>query len=69
MGNTECIGCCEEISGIGLAECDSIPDAVDHVVSWSGISDLSVFSNKPIRLKFEMNETKLYAFEFAGRKN
>jgi len=58
----------KEIGGFGLADCDLIPNAIDHVVTWAGISDLSKFSNKTIRIKFKMVDTKLFAFEFTGKK-
>jgi hypothetical protein len=58
----------QEMSGFGLNDCDPIPNAVNHVVNWMGISDLSKFSNKTIRIKFKISHTKLFAFEFTGKK-
>ncbi len=53
-----------EMPGFGISDCDMIPDSVNHEVSWSRNSDLTAFSGKVIRLKFEMSNSKLYAFEF-----
>ncbi|UCE04489.1 MAG: hypothetical protein JSW07_12745 [bacterium] len=58
----------EEISGFGIADCDPIPDSVDHVVSWSGQSDVAEFSERSIQLKFKMFNSKLYAFELRGKE-
>ena len=55
-----------EIHGFGISDCDTISDSVDHVVSWSGKSNLTTFSGKTIRLKFQMSDSKLYAFEFSS---
>ena len=54
-----------EMSGFGISDCDPITDSVTHVVSWSGNTDLTVFSGKTIRLKFVLSKGKLYAFEFS----
>lgn len=57
----------KEMPGFSIADSDPIPDSVDHVVKWAGHSDLTKFSGKSIRLKFEMSNSKLYAFELQGR--
>ncbi|MHC4623583.1 MAG: LamG domain-containing protein [Planctomycetota bacterium] len=55
----------KEISGFGLADCDVIRvDSTEKVVTWKGRSSVMSLGGKSIRLKFEMQETKLYAFEF-----
>jgi len=57
-----------EMPGFGLADCDPIGvDAVNHVVSWRGKSDVTSLSGKEIRLKFDMSNCKLYAFELRGQ--
>jgi len=53
------------IPGFAAADCDLIlTNDVAHVVSWKGKPDVSKLTGKPIRLRFEMRSTKLYAFRF-----
>ena len=40
-------------------------NSVRKKVSWQGNGNLGAFSGKPVRLKFVMRDTKLYAFQFA----
>jgi hypothetical protein len=55
----------KEIKGFGLADCDVIKaDSTDKVVTWKGKSNVKSLAGKSVRLKFEMKEAKLYAFEF-----
>jgi hypothetical protein len=55
----------KEIKGFGLANCDVIKaDSTDKVVTWKGKSSVKSLAGKTVRLKFEMQEAKLYAFEF-----
>jgi hypothetical protein len=55
----------QEISGFGLTDCDLIQgDFVEHVVTWNGDSDVSALAGTVVRLGFEMQNTKLYAFQF-----
>jgi hypothetical protein len=54
------------IKGFSMADCKPIKaDSVRHVVSWKGGSGLSKLAGKKIRLKFEMEDAKLYAMQFA----
>jgi hypothetical protein len=54
----------QEIPGFGLADCDSIStDSVRHVVTWNGSSDIKSLSGIPVRLTFQLQGAKLYAFE------
>jgi hypothetical protein len=54
------------IPGYGLDDCDSITgDFVDRAVTWHGLSNVAALAGTPVRLIFEMQNTKLYAFEFA----
>jgi len=46
-----------------ISKCDQVIDSVTNIVSWHGRSDLSRFSEIPIRLKFELSDSKIYAFE------
>jgi hypothetical protein len=53
------------IDGFGLDNCEIIKnDSVCHVVRWKGEPDLNRLAGKVVRLKFEMQSAKLYAFEF-----
>jgi hypothetical protein len=56
----------QEISGFGLSDCDPIQgDFIEHVVTWNGSSGVSTLAGSAVRLQFEMQNTKLYAFQFA----
>lgn len=53
------------LEGFTIADCDKIlTNDVDHVVTWKGKSNVSALAGKPVRLRFEMRSTKLYAFQF-----
>jgi hypothetical protein len=54
-------------TGYDFVDCDPIKtDRVEHTVSWNGKSDIGLLTGKIIRLKFEMKNTKLYAFQFVN---
>jgi hypothetical protein len=51
-------------SGFGLDDCDLIKiDSVRHTVTWKGRANIGHLSGKIIRLKFEFQNSKLYAFQ------
>ena len=53
-----------ELSGFGMSDCDTInADSVDYVVTWGGSSDVSSLEGTVVRLKFQMQNAKLYAFQ------
>lgn len=53
------------IPGFDRKDCDVIRgDAVRHSVTWKGNPDVGRLAGKIVRLKFEMQDAKLYAFEF-----
>ncbi len=55
----------KELRGYGLEDCDLIKtDSTAHHVTWNGNGDVSSLSGKSIRLKFKMQNTKIYSFEF-----
>ncbi|MHC4707715.1 MAG: LamG domain-containing protein, partial [Planctomycetota bacterium] len=55
------------IPGFDLTDCDTIQaDSVEHVVKWNGNSNVSSLEGTAVRLRFEMQDTKLYAFEFTS---
>ena len=59
----------DEIPGFAVATCDIVRgNAVEKVVTWKGNSDLASLSGQPVRLRFVMRATKLFAFQFAGGK-
>jgi hypothetical protein len=58
------------VRDFGLGDCDPIrADSVRHVVTWKGSPDVGNLAGQMVRLRFEMQNAKLYAFEFskAGR--
>jgi hypothetical protein len=55
------------IPGFGVGDCDPIQaDFIEYVVTWNGESDISALSGGVVRLQFEMQNTKLYAFQFGS---
>lgn len=54
------------VAGFTLADCDRIHTAnqVSRRVTWKGKSDVSALAGRPIRLRFVMRDTDLYAFQF-----
>ena len=56
------------IEGLGLKDCDLIHTAneINRVVKWKGNADVSRLAGKPVRLRFALKNSHLYAFQFAG---
>jgi hypothetical protein len=53
------------IGGFGLDDCDEIRgDFIDRTVTWKSGNRIEALQGKTVRLKFQMREAKLYAFEF-----
>lgn len=53
------------ISHFRLADCDPVRgNSVRKRVTWNGASDVSSLCGKPVRLRFVMKSTKLFAFQF-----
>jgi hypothetical protein len=51
--------------GFDLADCDPINiDSVQYTVTWQGKDDVGQLAGKIIRLNFELQNSKLYAFQF-----
>ena len=49
--------------GFALADCRRFSgDSVRHTVRWQSDSDLSALRGEPVRLRFQMQNTKLYSF-------
>jgi hypothetical protein len=57
----------ESLSGFDASSCDPISsDSVGHVVTWNGNSNVDALAGRIVRVKFEMQNSKLYAFQFVG---
>lgn len=53
------------IKGFTDEDCDLIRgNHVHYIVTWHGKNDVSRFAGKIVRLRFEMRNAKLYAFQF-----
>lgn len=53
------------IEEFSAGDCDPINgNFIRKVVSWRGKSDLGALAGKTVRLRFVMNDTKLYSFKF-----
>jgi hypothetical protein len=51
-----------------LADCDPVNgNSVRFVVSWKGKIDLGALAGQPLRLKFLLRSTELFAFQFQAR--
>jgi hypothetical protein len=50
--------------GFSLGECDPISvDSLDTIVSWNGKTSLNELANRQMRIRFESENSVLYAFE------
>ncbi len=55
------------LSGFTQDACDVVrSNATQRIVTWNGSSDCSDLAGKPVRLRFTMRATKLYAFQFTS---
>lgn len=53
------------IQGRSFNDCDPITgDHISKTVTWNGESDLSVLKGKPVRIRFKMRRSDLYAIDF-----
>ena len=58
------------ISGFSLADCDELfGDTVERTVSWQGKTDVTSAAGKTVRLKFELRDADVYAFQFQEEPN
>jgi len=54
------------IAGFSMADCDPIQtDSIRHVVSWKGNNNLTQLTGKSVRLKFQMQDARLFALQFS----
>jgi hypothetical protein len=55
----------KELKGFALTDCDPvIGDATSYLVSWQKNTDVSGLAGKTVRLEFELQNSKLFAFKF-----
>lgn len=55
----------ETLPGFSLKDCDvQFGDQVDRVVSWKGNDDVSKLVGQSVRLRIELKDADLYAFQF-----
>ena len=55
----------KELPGHSLEDCDPIQtDSVRQVVTWKKRSDVAALAGKPIRIRFELTDAKLFALQF-----
>ena len=54
------------LPGFGLADCDEFQgeDARAHRISWQGSGDLAALAGRPIRLRIQLENARLFAFWF-----
>jgi len=53
------------IAGFGFDDCNVIKgDSIDKTVTWKSGKSVKALQGKAVRLKFQMQDAKLYAFEF-----
>jgi hypothetical protein len=58
------------IEGFGIADCTPITtDSVRHVLKWQDNADCHLLQGRPIKLRFHLKNTNLYAFEPGIRHN
>lgn len=54
------------IDGFTLEDCDEvIGDELDRTVTWRGNSDVSALAGDPVRMRFELKDADVYAFQFS----
>lgn len=55
------------LPGYTLGDCEALRrDQVHHVVQWNGNSDLTLMAGRPVKLRFQLRNARLYAFQFVG---
>ena len=58
------------IPGFATDDCDPLRcDSTNHLVTWHGKSNLAELAGRPVRLMFEMQHCKLYAFQFIHKSH
>ena len=55
----------QPIPGFSKDDCDSFQgDAIRHVVTWKGKGRVGSLAGKPVKLRFHLNQAKLFSFRF-----
>ncbi len=55
------------VAGRTLADCDELfGDTIDRTVTWQGDANLDALRNRPVRLRFALQDADLYAFQFVA---
>ena len=55
------------VPGFNLDDCDALcTDSIRHAVSWKSRPDLAFVAGQEVRLRFQMQGAKLYAFQLVG---
>ena len=58
----------QPIAGHALGDCPVIfGDAIDRTVTWGNGSDLKALIGRPVRLRFQLQDADLYAFQFVEK--
>lgn len=53
------------IPGFTLSDCDPVfGDSIERTVSWKGSTDVSALAGKPVKLRFQLRDADLFAFQF-----
>jgi hypothetical protein len=53
--------------GYSVGECDPIQsDSIRYVVTWGGNNDVSPLAGQLVRLRLEMENCQVFAFQFRG---
>jgi len=56
------------LPGYALADCpEIIGDEIEHVVRWKGGADLGRLAGKSVKVRFELKDADLFAFQFQAR--
>ncbi len=56
------------LPGVSLDDClEVFGDTLDRIVTWKHGADLSRFSGRPVRLRFQIKDADLYAFRFSKK--
>ena len=55
----------QPIDGFALKDCPEIfGDTIDRTVTWRNASDVRSLAGKSVRLRFQLKDADLYAFQF-----
>jgi hypothetical protein len=55
------------LSGYALSDCDAITaDSVNYIVTWHGSPSIAALAGTPLRVQFELTQSKLFAMQFTA---